>query len=311
MRFTAQRRSEHGQVLVIFALGLVATIAMVGLVLDGGSALVQRRTQQNVADAAAMAGAYAWLNGGTSADAVTAARTMAASNGYTHGTGDVVVDVSTGTGVNGANLVSVVVGNTHRNYFAGIVGMPTWAISAEASAQAGAPNAARGPMPLLFNQDAFPAAFAETTFGEPAPGSGDIPLGHNQFNWTVYCLASGTGGCNADTRVVEDIIQFENKRDTEVVVGVHKISPLNAGSHSKLFSYLAAHVGGEFPVSIVDDSGTMVGWAMFHVTGSVGGSTKTITGYFIEPINTASIYISAGGGGGNSAFGAFEVKLVD
>lgn len=46
-----------GQVLVIVAFGMVAFIAMVGLVIDGGNAWGQQRETQNGADAAAKAGA--------------------------------------------------------------------------------------------------------------------------------------------------------------------------------------------------------------------------------------------------------------
>jgi putative Flp pilus-assembly TadE/G-like protein len=50
-------RSEQGQVLVIVAVGLVAMIAMVALVVDGGHAWGQQREAQNGADAASEAGA--------------------------------------------------------------------------------------------------------------------------------------------------------------------------------------------------------------------------------------------------------------
>ena len=49
-------RDARGQVLVIVALGMVAFIAMVGLVIDGGNAWGQQRETQNGADAAAKAG---------------------------------------------------------------------------------------------------------------------------------------------------------------------------------------------------------------------------------------------------------------
>ena len=51
------RQNERGQVLVIFAGGLVAIIAVAALVFDTGQSLVDRRTQQNAADAASLAGA--------------------------------------------------------------------------------------------------------------------------------------------------------------------------------------------------------------------------------------------------------------
>ena len=52
-------RSERGQIIVIFALALVAMIAMVGLILDGGAAFAHRRDEQTASDLAALAGAYA------------------------------------------------------------------------------------------------------------------------------------------------------------------------------------------------------------------------------------------------------------
>ena len=50
-------RSEQGQVLVIVAVGLLAMIAMVALVVDGGHAWGQQREAQNGADASSEAGA--------------------------------------------------------------------------------------------------------------------------------------------------------------------------------------------------------------------------------------------------------------
>ena len=69
-------RGEDGQMLVIFSLCLVAIIAMTGLVIDGGMTFVQKREQQNVADAAALAGAYAYVNSGNESDAGTAAQAI-------------------------------------------------------------------------------------------------------------------------------------------------------------------------------------------------------------------------------------------
>lgn len=54
---TLSRDTERGQVLVIVAVGLVALIAMVGLVIDGGAAWARQRDTQNGSDAVAEAGA--------------------------------------------------------------------------------------------------------------------------------------------------------------------------------------------------------------------------------------------------------------
>src|SRR5205823_5381541 len=52
-------RREPAQVIVLFAIALIAMLAMVGVAVDGGTLYVQRRTAQNAADAAALAGARA------------------------------------------------------------------------------------------------------------------------------------------------------------------------------------------------------------------------------------------------------------
>src|SRR5437588_843868 len=50
---------QPAQVIVLFAIALIAMLAMVGVAVDGGTLYVQRRTAQNAADAAALAGARA------------------------------------------------------------------------------------------------------------------------------------------------------------------------------------------------------------------------------------------------------------
>jgi hypothetical protein len=54
---TKRHRHERGQVLVIVAVAMVAVVAMVGLVVDGGFAWGKQRDTQNAADAASEAGA--------------------------------------------------------------------------------------------------------------------------------------------------------------------------------------------------------------------------------------------------------------
>jgi Flp pilus assembly protein TadG len=48
---------HRGQALVLFALGLTAVVAMVGLIIDGGNAYAQQRSTQNGSDSASEAGA--------------------------------------------------------------------------------------------------------------------------------------------------------------------------------------------------------------------------------------------------------------
>jgi Putative Flp pilus-assembly TadE/G-like len=295
---------DGGQVLVIFALALVAIVAMTGLVIDGGSAFVQRRDQQNVADSAAMAAGYAYANGGDATAATTAARSTAAANGYVHGVDGVSVDVTMVNNSPGRSFVVSLTG-VHRNSFSSIVGMPTWPVSTTATAKAGLPNAVIGPLPVIFNEDAFieNGSNREVAFDEPPPGSEDVPTAGNEFNWTEFC-----NECNADSNTVRDLIVAGGGTQT-VRIDSH-ISPLNAGSHTTLFDAMSAHVGGEFAVPIVDDDGRMVGFATFHLTGAVGGSTKQIRGYFVSPINPFDMEIIEGGGDGGE-FGSYKVYLTN
>ena len=63
-------------------------------------------------------------------------------------------------------------------------------------------------------------------------------------------------------------------------------------------------------MAIVDDDGALQGWAVFHLTGSVGGSTKQIRGYFVTPQNNSNLTIITGAGSGAN-FGDTSVKLIN
>jgi Flp pilus assembly protein TadG len=299
--------AERGQLLVVFALALTAFIGMVGLVIDGGSTFVQRRDEQNVADAAAMAAGYASIAG---VDARATARAVAAGNGFTDGVDGARVDVQV---TQGGASIKVTVTGPHQNVFSGLLGFPTWDVSATATVLAGVPNGAYGTLPVIFNEDAFnnPAnrdPNHPATFGEPPPGTQDVPQDASTFNWTVFCTASGNS-CNGDSNVVLDQIEG-NGNETTVYLN-DQIGPLNAGSHTTLYDALAGVVGNAYPVAIVDDSGGLQGWAWFHVTGSVGGSSKQIFGWFETEANPAPMKITQTGGNPNGVYGAYAVYLVN
>ena len=57
MNLVRRLRGDEGQVLVMVALMMVGVVSVAGLVSDGGLVFAQRRDLQNVADAAAAAGA--------------------------------------------------------------------------------------------------------------------------------------------------------------------------------------------------------------------------------------------------------------
>lgn len=296
---TSDRARERGQMLALFAICLIAIIGITGLVIDGGLTMVQKRDQQNVADAAAMAGAYSYANTGSTTSAAAQAQSNAAANGYVDGTDGVRVVVNA-TASGGIGTVVATVTKPHRNFFSGVLGFTSWDVTTTATAISGIPNGVVGAMPLLFNKKSFPKTNGrsnEVSFDEPGSGNQDVPQDANppQFNWTVFCTANGNP-CNGNSNTVEGLINNKGQ-STEVDVG-DNIGPLNAGAHTTLFSALANMVGEEFPVAIVNDDGSLAGWAMFHLTGSVGGSTKQIRGYFVSPVNWSGMKIVQGAGNG-------------
>jgi Flp pilus assembly protein TadG len=316
------RSGERGQVLIIFVIAVFAIIGMVGLVLDGGSAYAQRRDEQNVADIASVAGATAYLNtvGGSSAKsaaATAAAHALAVANGYAHGTNGVSVNVQVSNSPLAAT-VKVDITKSHRNNFAAIMGMPTWAVSVTATALSSEnPNAANGVMPLLFNEEAFPGAICDEEVGgcvpevyqEPGSGNEDVPQDATQFNWTIFCTAGGSSDCNADTNGVEALVQGGGEATT-ISIG-DDIGPLNAGSHTALFYDLEAYIGGVFPVPIVDDDGNMVGFAYFRLLSVEGASEKVVRGYFVSPINGDELVVDPDAGEATLDTGVYKITLTN
>ena len=303
-----QPTRERGQVLFIFALALVAIVAMTGLVLDGGSTFVQRRDMQNAADAAAMAGAYDFANNGSVTSAIVAAQGVAIANGYTHGVNGVSVTVSVVAGGGGATDVTAGITKPHKNSFSGIVGLASWPVSTTATAETGLPNSAIGALPLIFNIADFPGAYGPSktkVFSEPGGGNADVPLA-GQFNWTVFCTANGNP-CNANTNTVRGFLTTRGHSTSVTLLDL--IGPLNAGAHTALFSDLAALVPGDYPVSIVDNTGAMMGFAVMTLESSVGGSTKAISGYFKDAVSYRGLKINRGGPAATTYFGTMVVRL--
>jgi Flp pilus assembly protein TadG len=65
-------KRQSGQILVLFMLGLVVLIGMVGLVVDGGRSYADTRSLESAAEAGAHAGAYLMERAGAEKPATTA-----------------------------------------------------------------------------------------------------------------------------------------------------------------------------------------------------------------------------------------------
>jgi Tfp pilus assembly protein PilX len=308
-RFTARRGEEGGQIIVLFALAMVAIIAMVGLVLDGGSAFSQRRGEQSAADLAALAAANSMLINGDEGVSTATARATAADNGFTHGVNGTVVSVSYDYTI--GVVVKVDVTALHQNNFVSIVGMPTWTVTTTASARTGIPNGTTHGGPLVFSIDVFGGD------GEPLPqyADPDNPYGFGEINndapetagdfaWTNY----GVG--NVDTNQVEDIIQGDLVISKTIEFGEY-IGQENMGFHNALFTDVDIHMAGEcYSVPVVDHNGVFQGWATFCISYA-DKHNKQVYGYFKSPWISDTLTVGCEGGSCPRYLGNYELRLIN
>jgi hypothetical protein len=195
MRIARRRRSgrrQGGQILVLFALGLLVLVGGVALVVEGGNAYANERGVQNAADAAANAGAGVLadrLGGETRSDgdvfwamqSVADLQTVAQSAYYTNVYGDPLD--ATGTTVPGKFAAAVGSGDvppgsqgvhvsTSRSFgttFGRVIGIAGMTASADALAVAGKLSGG------YFLPVVFPVNITDCS------GSGDVGVGIDQW----------------------------------------------------------------------------------------------------------------------------------
>ncbi len=124
-----RRRDESGQSLILFALGLAVLLGMAAMTIDVGLAYVARRDMQNAADAAALAGADAILEGQSSVLAANAARDLALQNGYDNAAADVTVTINvpptSGPHSGDSDFIEVIIAHPIDTVLASAVGKTT------------------------------------------------------------------------------------------------------------------------------------------------------------------------------------------
>jgi len=335
VRRSSRPTRSRGQILVIFVLALVAVVAGVGLVIDGGFAFAQRRAEQNAADLGAFAGANALLNGQSP---TAAAQAATAANGYTHGSNGVTVDVAVTS-----TTVKVDITAPHANYFAGVVGQPTWDVSVTATALAGIPKNFTGVAPFILSQEIFdPDGLPYAPYADPdnpidyekTTGSGsDSPLTTFNMAWTNL----GTG--NVSTKDIKDALDGTAPINADLAINDY-IGQKNNGVHNALFdtgspsqpSVNTNLAGKDVALPIVgppidgqttcnDGShvvGCFRGWALFHVVSAVkrgGGEDGSITGYFKTGItrsaSASDVCAVSDATCGGFFHGVYVIKLIN
>jgi Flp pilus assembly protein TadG len=194
------RAGQDGQIIVVFAGGIVLLFLIAGLVIDGGTAFLNRRDAQNTADIAALAGTkqltdyylkkapfdvYGAVSRSAVANGCSATCTWTAhyvgprSGAIFQDLG--VVGSGDGAPPGGALGVKVDVTRRPRTYFLGVIGQSTWTIDTTATAASGTPGGAPGgellPIAMWELPELKTGTIYALTNGKDAPGN---------FGWLAW-----------------------------------------------------------------------------------------------------------------------------
>jgi Flp pilus assembly protein TadG len=303
----AHSTGRRGQMIVLFALALAAIVLSVGLVIDGGNALVQRRGAQNASDFAALAGARViaeWVGGdtvnGSDANVRSAIDAAVRANGgtsvvfgapngprYVDGSGALLGYVSTGAIPATTSGVTLTSNRSWRPYFLGIIGVSSWTATAAATANGGFCSACAPPPGTLFPAGISTSFFQTYPFcsgqvsnipTDPCypqhltPGNLNVPGG---FGWLKF-------GCDG--------------------YGLGQDPPQNAGGCQNNVPFLDTEIG---PPSNSFGCCTAVGVAGLDRIGSLpGNKVSADCSYYITTGVTVTVPIwdTAGGTGSNAYY---------
>jgi len=225
------RRAQRGQVLVLFAGGLIALIGVVGLVIDGGSVFFSRRDDQNASDLASLAGTkrlydyyvsnstytatdnpYAKISTSLAENGCVAAngcqwtaRYVGARSGQSYpvlGTLNAwsAGDVAPPGAVTGPKAlgIQVDVRTQPRTYFLGVFGQGSWDVRTSATSMTGrlteVPPSQLLPIALVDGQALNPGTIYSLTAGANGPGN---------FGWVSWD-GSNTAGSLATSLCTPD-----------------------------------------------------------------------------------------------------------
>lgn len=123
LTFTPQK--NRGQILIVIMIALVGIAGIAALAVDGGNVFLDRRSAQNAADSAALAGAIVRVNK-PGEDWVGAIISSAAENGYANDGVKSVVEVysppKSGPYANNVEYVQVIITSHVEMYFARVIG---------------------------------------------------------------------------------------------------------------------------------------------------------------------------------------------
>jgi hypothetical protein len=213
--FPFERSSQHGQVMVLFALALTAIVLGVAVVVDGGYAFAQRRSAQNAADFAAMAGTRIVgvslvgqpVGAGTAQNVENAITSVLAANDaqlvsaqYVSASGGALGNVVGASSIpNGANGVVVGARTNWKPFLLGVIGLTDWAASATATAITPGSSFGGGVLPVGMEDDTYdglsecPLTSIDDCISNLTSGQLNIPGG---FGWLSFGLHGLGGKCD-------------------------------------------------------------------------------------------------------------------
>jgi len=119
------KSKPRGQALIVIVIALVGIVGIAGLVIDGGNTYLDRRSAQNAADSAALAGAIIRVNS-PGQDWVGAIMSSAAENGYNNdgvtNTIEVYSPPKSGPYAKNVEYAQVIITSHVKMYFANVIG---------------------------------------------------------------------------------------------------------------------------------------------------------------------------------------------
>lgn len=198
---TKDSRKEIAQVIPLVALMMLAIVAMVALIIDGGSLMSNRRSAQAAADAAALAGAKQLCSPDTEGNAVTVAHNYAITkNNATTSTENIITSVIiSGHTVKGVHVVTTV---TKSSFFARIFGAAGLTGRGEATAGCYHPSITTHLIPIAFFYESPPLKSSDVNCTPTAPCT--------IVNWDYTTLLNTLKATPAKDQPLDDIYIIMN-----------------------------------------------------------------------------------------------------
>ena len=194
-------KKQNGQVAVFVGLALVALVGMLAYVIDEGSIYESRRSFQTVADSAALAGAQELPENPSAA--VEAAVEYAAMHEVTLDPSDVSIE---STFVSDDTISVTASDMNKKTLFAGVFGVDSTEVGADATAMVGSPAYYNGAMPwAVLEEDWIPGEEYTLKCGSPGNSGKDKDKdkkpGGPQGNFQALAIG-GTGANNYEDNII-------------------------------------------------------------------------------------------------------------